>query len=381
MEETPPQTLLEHLQTLEDPRRTDSTLHPLPSILFMGLCAVICGAETWVAMEEWARAREDWLRSAIDLPHGIPSHDTFARVFSLLEPLSFATMFTRWVEGMMERTEGGVVAIDGKTLRRSLSRATGKAAVHMVSAWAADNQLVLGQLRTDPESNEITTVPELLGLLRLRGCLVTLDAMNTQKAIAAQLVEQQADYVLPVKDNHPTLLSELAAAFEGPAAAQFEGTSHGYAETRESEHGRHEIRQLWCINKPRKLDPDRHWTGLRSVAMIRRIRTVGEHTSFETAYFISTLPGNKARSAHRLLDAIRAHWSIENGLHWRLDVQFDEDHSRTYAGNAAENLARVRHMAINLLKRDDSVRVGIKIKRQKAGWDHNYLLKILGVGA
>ena len=379
MDETPPQTLFEHLQTLNDPRRADSTLHPLPSILFMALCAVICGAETWVGMEQWARAREDWLRSVIELPHGIPSHDTFARVFALLEPGSFAVMFVRWVEGVMERSEGEVVAIDGKTLRRSLARAAGKGAVHMVSAWATDNQLVLGQLRTDPESNEITAVPALLRLLKLTGCLVTVDAMNSQRAIAEQIIDQGADYVLPIKDNHPTLREQLVSAFESPMATDFDGVPHSYAETRESGHGRRETRQLWCMSKPDAVDPHEDWVGLCAVAMVRRTRTIGEQSSIEEHYFISSLLGQQADTAHKLLSAVRAHWGIENGLHWRLDVQFDEDHSSTHAGNAAENLARIRHMAINLLKKDASIKVGIKTKRLRAGWDHNYLLKILGV--
>lgn len=345
----------------------------------MALCAVLCGAETWVAMEQWARSREEWLVSVIELPHGIPSHDTFARVFALLEPSSFATMFASWVQQFAQHTDGEVVAIDGKTLRRSLARAWGKGAVHMVSAWATDNQLVLGQVRTDEKSNEITAVPQLLRLLVLDGCLVTVDAMNAQKAIAQQIIEQGADYVLPIKDNHPKLHQQLIEAFEVPMAEQLEGTDHGYAETRERAHGRYEVRQLWCLPRPQAVDPDEDWLGMCSVAMLRRSRTVGEETSVEEHHFISSVLPNQGDSARKLLAAVRAHWGIENGLHWRLDVQFDEDHSTTHAGNAAENLSRVRHMALNLLKNDASIKVGIKIKRQRAGWDHSYLLKILGL--
>jgi predicted transposase YbfD/YdcC len=400
VDEETPQTLFEHLQTMKDPRRAESTLHPLPSILFIALCAVICGAEHWVAMEHWARSREEWLRSVIELPHGIPSHDTFARVFSLLEAGAFATMFVRWVETVMVRTKGEVVAIDGKSLRRSLAKAWGKGAVHMVSAWATGNQLVMGQVRTDEKSNEITAVPELLRLLTLRGCLVTVDALNTQKAIAEQIIEQGADYVLNVKGNHPHLHQQLIDAFAAPPqenpqpAPSYEPLAptktseptkeeshvgHSYAETRGQGHGRTEIRQLWCRVAPPSVDPDREWPTLRTIAKIQRTRIIGEQSSVEEHYFISSVPGNKVDSAATLLSAVRAHWGVENGLHWRLDVQFDEDHSTTHAGNAAENLARIRHMALNLLKSDVSVKVGIKIKRQKAGWDHKYLLKIIGV--
>jgi predicted transposase YbfD/YdcC len=269
------------------------------------------------------------------------------------------------------------VAIDGKTLRRRLDRATNKAAIQMVNAWAAGNGLALGQLRTEADSNEITAVPRLLSLLEVSGCLVTLDAMGCQRATVAQIVEKGADYVLPVKDNQPTLLQEVRTALAQAIATDFEGVeTHDYAESEEKAHGRHERRQVWCMKRPDNVDSDELWEGLCSIAKIRRTRTQGEKTSVEDSYYISSVLGKDAK---KLMDAIRAHWSVENQLHWRLDVQFDEDGCRARIGNAAENLDRLRQMTLNLLQRDKTVKAGIKTKRLRAGWDHNYLLRVLGL--
>jgi len=373
----PSDPLLSYLEALEDPRRAGPSLHhPLSEVLFIALCAVMCGADTFVGMARWGQAKEDWLRTLLALPNGIPSHDTFGRVFAALNPNAFAAMFVRWMADVFERTEGEVVAIDGKTLRRSFDRADQKAAIHLVNAWASQTGVSLGQVRTDADSNEITAVPRLLALLELSGCLVTLDAMGCQREIAAQIVERGADYVLPVKGNQPHLLAEVKGALDEAIATDFAGVeAHDSASTEETGHGRQEKRELWCMQRPETVDPEGRWVGLCAIALIRRTRTVGEKTSTEDSYYITSLLGKDARV---LLDAIRAHWSVENQLHWRLDVQFREDDVRIRAGNAAENVGRLRQMTLNLLKQEKTAKVGIANKRLMAGWNNDYLRKVIG---
>lgn len=373
----PSDPLLSYLETLEDPRREGPSLyHPLSEVLFIALCAVMCGADTFVGMARWGQAKEDWLRTLLLLPNGIPSHDTFGRVFAALDPNAFLAMFVRWMDDVFERTEGEVVAIDGKTLRRSFDRADQKAAIHLVNAWASQTGVSLGQLRTDADSNEITAVPRLLALLELTGCLVTLDAMGCQREIAAQIVEKGADYVLPVKGNQPHLLAEVQTALGEALATNFAGVDvHDAASTEESGHGRQEKRELWCMQRPKTVDPEGRWVGLCAIALIRRTRTVGEKTSVEDSYYITSLLGKDARP---VMNAIRSHWSVENQLHWRLDVQFREDDVRIRAGNAAENVGRLRQMTLNLLKQEKTAKVGIANKRLMAGWNNDYLRKVIG---
>jgi predicted transposase YbfD/YdcC len=297
-------------------------------------------------------------------------------VFAHLDPEQFAQCFTSWVKAISQLTQGQVIAIDGKTLRRSHDRANGKSAIHMVSAWASANHLVLGQVKVEDKSNEITAIPELLEVLDLAGCIVTIDAMGCQKAIAHQIVEQGGDYVLALKENQGQLYQDTTDTFEGGLRSGFEGLEHDFHQTVGKGHGRIETRQCWVVSEPavvEYLNQDGAWNALRSVALVRAQRVSGEEVEVEERYYISSLPGD----AQQILEATRTHWEIENCVHWVLDIAFDEDGSRVRQGNAPQNLAVVRHLALNLLKMEPSSKGGIKARRKRAGWDEAYLLKVL----
>jgi len=342
----------------------------------VALCAVVCGADSWVEVERFGRAKEAWLRSFLDLPNGIPAHDTFGRVFAALDPAAFEAAFLGWVRALAAATAGEVVAVDGKTLRRSHDRAAGKDALHLVSAWAAANRLVLGQVATGDKSNEITAIPALLAALALDGCVVTIDAMGCQAAIARQIVAQGADYVLALKDNQPTLHELVRHHFAVVAADGPAGLAHHAHAALDKGHGRLEVRRCWATDDPAVLawlDPERSWPGLRSVAAVAGERRTAAGTATEVRYYLSSLPADAARIAA----AVRSHWGIENGLHWALDVAFREDDCRVRAGHAAENLAVLRRIALNLLRRERTAKVGLKARRLMAGWDEAYLLKVL----
>ncbi len=382
MASLPPTSISEHFATLSDPRDARKTGHRLVDILTITLCAVVCGADDWVAVATFGETKEAWLRTFLALPGGIPSHDTFGRVFRLLGPDELRRCFLAWVRAVVgapgEPGERGV-AIDGKALRRSHDRAAGKGALHLVSAWATDSGLVLGQVATDAKSNEVTAIPALLKLLALEGAVVTIDAMGCQTAIAAQVVAQGADYVLALKDNQPTAHARVRLAFADADDAA--GTTLPLADlaphaTVEKGHGRLERRRCLAIDDPGYLayvDPDGAWPGLRSVVRVESTRRVGETVSAEARHYLSSLPADAAR----LQRVIRAHWGVENRLHWALDVAFREDDSRVRADHAPENLAIVRHLALNLLRRDPTRRVGLKTARFKAALDDAYLRSIL----
>lgn len=368
-------SLTNHFRQVRDPRQHQVD-HLLLEIIIIAICAVICGADDWVEVAEFGQAKEKWFRKFLRLPHGIPSHDTFGRVFGLIDPHEFQSGFMSWIEAISELTEGQVVAIDGKRLRHSYDNRLGKAAIHMVSAWASANRLVLGQLKTDEKSNEITAIPELLKFLTIKGCIVTIDAMGCQTEIAKVIIAGQGDYVLALKGNQGTLHDQIQDLFAYAQEINFWQVAHAFHQTLDKNHGRLEIRRHWLIWEPEFisfLDPTGKWVGLGSIGMVETQRHTGAQATRETRYYISSLTGQVLEFAQ----AVRAHWGIENQVHWVLDVAFREDDSRVRTGYAPENFALLRHIALNLLRHETSAKCGIKAKRLKAGWDEAYLLKVL----
>jgi predicted transposase YbfD/YdcC len=376
MEPPPPLSLIDHFAQLSDPRVERTKLHPLLSIITIAICAVIGGAESWDDIELFGEAKADWFASFLDLPHGIPSHDTFNRVFAALDPHQFQSCFGRWMEAVAEVLPAQTIALDGKTVRGSQDRANGKPAIHLVSAWATANRLVLAQVKVDAKSNEITALPELLGQLALAGCVVTIDAMGCQREIAQQILDQDGDYVLALKGNQGTLHQDVQFSFQLAQQEQEEADRARQVTTVEKGHGRIETRQHQVIDDPEVLTwlQERHaWPGLTVIGMVRAERRIGtEHTVEERYYLLSG-----RLSASSFGDAVRSHWGIENRVHWVLDVSFHEDQSRIRAGHAAENFAVLRQIALNLLQQQQTKRVSLKGKRKKAGWDTDYLLQVL----
>jgi predicted transposase YbfD/YdcC len=362
---------------IEDPRVERTRRHELLDIIVVAICAVICGADDWVDVEAWGNAKLDWLRQqGRPLPNGIPSHDTFGDVFGRLKPEQFETSFLRWVQAVMGASSGQVVAIDGKTLRRSHDRGRGKSAIHLVSAWASASHLLLGQVKVDEKSNEITAIPVLLETLALGGAIVTIDALGTQKPIARTIIDQGADYVLALKENQGQLYDDVAATFAEAEARQFVHVPHTYAKTINKGHGRVEVRECWAIERLDYVEALRtaeDWPALRSLVLVRAERRVGQQVSVEQRYFISS----RADPAERQLAVIRSHWGIENELHWCLDVTFREDDSRIRKGDGAQNFSFLRRLALTLLQREKTAKGGLKVKRHKAGWDTAYLIKVL----
>lgn len=373
MLEPAPLSIAAHFRRLPDPRVRRTRRHALVDILVIALCAVICGADDWVAIARFGRAKRQWFRTFLSLRHGIPSHDTFGRVFAALDPEAFQTAFLAWTQTLATLLPGDVVAIDGKTLRRTFDTAADKAAIHMVSAWASAQGLCLGQVRTAAKSNEITAIPKLLEMLALTGRIVTIDAMGCQKEIARTIQAQGGEYVLSLKGNQTGLHDDVRALFADAETRGFRDVPHTTAETVDGDHGRIEVRRVWATDDVAWLADRTQWPGLRSVLRVDSERTVGDHTTHETRFFISSLP---AEAAH-LGRVVRQHWAIENGLHWVLDVAFQQDQTRIRTGHAPQNLAILHHIGLNLLKQDRTEQLGIKNKRLAAGWDHDYLLRLI----
>ena len=372
-----PGGILRYFADLKDPRMNRTKRHLLLDILTVAICGVICGADGWVQIAKFGRCKRKWFKTFLDLPNGIPSHDTFGRVFALLDPAAFEACFVRWINALAESSAGRLIAIDGKTLRHSFNAAAGKAAIHMVSAWCQANRIVLGQVATDDKSNEITAIPELLKRLDIKDAVVTIDAMGCQKAIAAAIVDGGGDYLLQLKGNQTTLHAETEQLFQQCLTDDCQGVAYATAQTIGKGHGRIEQRQLWATGEVGWFAERDRWKNLRSLIRVRARRDVNGQVSIEDRYYITSLPSDDPA---RLLALIRGHWEIENTLHWSLDINFREDDSRIRTGHAAENYSRLNRLALNLLKRETSEKVGIKTKRLMAAWDHDFLLRILTQG-
>lgn len=344
----------------------------LVDIIVIAITSILCGADDWNSIERFGKIKEEWFSTFLKLPNGIPSHDTFRRVFTQLAPSEFQECFVGWVRGVAG-TIKGVIAIDGKTVRRSHDRGIGKKAIHMVSAWAAENNLVLGQVKTDEKSNEITAIPELLKLLDINGCIITIDAMGCQKSIAKQIIDQKGDYLLALKGNQSGLLEAVETVFEKADSTEYSDYVVDYYETSEKSRDRMETRRHWTIECDGLFEQSKLWSELKIIGMVECERTIKDKTTTEYRYYIGSIENN----AQLFGNSVREHWGIENKLHWRLDMGFREDESRIRKGHSAENFAVMRHFAINLLKKDKQIKLGVKNKRLSAGWDDDYRASLL----
>lgn len=360
---------------LEDPRVPRTRAHLLSDILMIGILSVIAGGKGWEDMENYGVSKYDWLQEFLEIPNGIPCPDTFRRVFERIDPKVFERCFQKWIQSIVTTVGAQVIPIDGKTLKGSYDREQGKSALHLVSAWASTHRLVLGQIKVADKSNEITAIPALLELLDLAGCIITIDAIGTQTAIAAQIIQGKADYVLALKANHPTLYRQVQAWFEQAWANGFANVTYSYDERIETGHHRREKRQVWCVPVSQfpALYHQEAWVGLKCVVTIIRVRHLWNQTTRQVQFYLTSLDSN----AHKLGQAIRQHWGIENSLHWSMDVTFGEDACRVRTGHAPENLALLRRIALNALNREQSLRRSNRQKSQRAAMNNEYMLAIL----
>lgn len=378
--------VLRQFDQMPDPRGCNA-IHKLADMIVIAILAVICGADGWVQVEAFANAKRKWLCTFLDLEQGIPSHDTFGRVFAMLEPDAFERCFNQWVATLVGNCQGKLVAIDGKAIRRSFSHAWDKSGMtHLVSAFVRENQAVFGQVAVADKSNEIDAIPKLLALLDIKGAVVTIDAMGTQRSIAGKIVDAGADYVLSLKDNHPTLCAkagqlmkevELDRIKAGRPSLHGSGgpVRYGYVETVDGDHGRIETRRVLVSDEIEALGKTaKGWKGLSAIVRVESVREINGKISIEQRLYLTSVKGTDAA---KLGDLVRGHWSVENNLHWQLDVSFREDDRRIRKGHGAENFSRLCRMGLTLLKRDKKQKVGIQSKRLAAGWDHNYLLGLI----
>ncbi len=375
----PLEVIEEHFSQVTDPRVDRTKEHKLIDIIAISICAVICGAEGWTDVENFGNSKLSWLKTFLELPNGIPSHDTFGRVFSMLDAQQFQLAFYEWVLAVNQIIPGQIINLDGKRLAGSEDKLLGKRAIFMVSAWAEENEILLGQRKVDEKSNEITAIPELLKILALAGCIVTIDAIGTQTQIAKSIVAAQADYVLSVKQNQGHLFEDISVLFAVDQAHDFKYASLQHHEEVNKGHGRIEIRECWSTSDPAylKLIREReNWSNLQSILMVISTRIVAGKETKKTRFYISSLPSDPKR----LLHIVRRHWAIENELHWVLDVALNEDHSRVRKDQAPENLAVLRHIALTLLKQEKTAKGGIHAKQLQAAWKEEYLLKVLSSG-
>ncbi|HEY5729770.1 MAG TPA: ISAs1 family transposase [Anaerolineales bacterium] len=379
MPKKPLEAIEQHFSKVTDPRVDRTKEHKLMDMIVIAICAVICGAEGWTDIENFGNSKLPWLKSFLELPNGIPSHDTFGRVFSMLDAEQFQLAFYEWVLAVNEIVQGQIINIDGKRLAGSEDKYLGKRAIYMVSAWAEENEIVLGQRKVDEKSNEITAIPELLKILAISGCIVTIDAIGTQTNIAKTIIAAEADYVLSVKENQGHLFEDISVLFAVDQAHDFKYATLEHHQEVNKGHGRIETRECWCTSEPAYLNLIRdqeNWVGLCSIAMVISTRMVGDKQTKKTRYYISSLPSDP----EKLMHVVRRHWAIENELHWVLDVAMNEDHSRVRKDQAPENLAVLRHIALNLLKQEKTAKGGIHAKQLQAAWKEDYLLKVLSTG-
>jgi predicted transposase YbfD/YdcC len=365
--------IAEYFEKVPDFRVDRTKRHLLIDILIITICAVISGAEDWKEIALYGRKKKDWLKSFLELPNGIPSHYTFRRVFLYLDPEKLQQCFLEWVAALSEASSGQIIAIDGKCLRGSVDKTGRKAAIHMVSAFASVNHLIMGQVKVEDKSNEITAIPQLLELINIQDCVVTIDAMGCQKEIAQKIVEQGGDYILALKGNQGILQEEVELYFQDALQQKFKGIPHDFEQTVEKDHGRVETRRCWTVSDVDWLENKNQWRGLRSLVMVESERWQEDNSTREQRLYISSLPSN----ARYLNAGVRSHWGIENRVHWLLDVSFREDACKVRKGNAPQNLAVIRHIALNLLRKEKTAGAGIKAKRRAAGWDNDYLLQVL----
>jgi predicted transposase YbfD/YdcC len=372
MPKKPSARIQDHFANLTDPRRRKVT-YPLVNIVTIAICAVICGADDFVAIAKFGRAKREWLSQFLDLSNGIPSHDRFNAIFAAIKPAEFEACLLSWITALHEITQGQIVAIDGKTLRRSFDAATSKSAIHMVSAWATANHISLAQVIVDQKSNEITAIPKLLEILEIAGSLVTIDAIGCQTEIAQTIIDSGADYVLMVKKNQPTLYDGICWFFLTEREQDFAGVRVSRHPTYDKGHGREETRWYYVCSAPRDLPDRQRWPGLAAIGWTISDTVRDGKRCYEMRYYIMS----RKLSAKEFAAAVRGHWSIENSLHWQLDVTFSEDQSRLRRGHADANFSILRRMALSLLKNNNTVKVGVKNKRLTAAWDDSYLQQVL----